>query len=478
MVEPADLLAGLLFDTESKATSLLAEKGGDLYKLRSLLALPSETGEHPAEFPLGPDVREVISQATEYVLALSRYEQVGSEELLTALLEQWSETDLTFAQCGIDHKAIVSDYHERRSPAPLDIPTETLHLTPRESVDTTDLARMVDANANRAREALRVLEDYTRFVLDDEELSERLKNCRHRLREALQFFPAHWLLASRETNQDVGMWISTREEFARSSLWDVVGANCKRAQEAVRTLEECAKVENANGARILEQVRYQLYTIEKRLGVGDRAGHRLAGAVLYWLVDPEKCAGNIEWMLEQAIGGGVQIVQLRDKQAGDRELLELGRRFREVTSSLGATFIVNDRPDIARLCHADGVHVGQDDLTVKDCRRILGPEAIVGVSTHSLDQAQKAVDDGADYIGVGPVFTSQTKAFEQFAGLDYVKQVSAEIRIPAFCIGGIHEANVEQVRAAGGRRIAVSHALSSQKEPQPVARTLRNKLDG
>lgn len=477
--ELLDLLAGLLFDAESKASLVLTERGGDVNKLRSLLNIPADPGEHPGdEFPLSPGVREVIGQAKEYILAVNRYEQVGSEELLTALLELGEELHDAFEQSGIDQKAIVKDFHASRAPEPLNIPTESLNLTPRDAgIDATDLARMVDANANRAREALRVLEDYCRFVLDDEACSQLLKECRHQLREALHFFPPHWLLAARDTTHDVGTWISTREEFAREGLWDVVGANCKRAQEAVRTLEEAAKVENANAARILEQVRYRLYTIEKRLGIGVTARSRLAGVVLYWLVDPEQCVAAFDWMLEQAIQGGVQMVQLRDKRANDRELLDLGRRFREVTHSLGALLIINDRPDIARLCHADGVHVGQEDLSVRDVRRILGPDAIVGVSTHELSHARQAVEDGADYIGVGPVFPSKTKTFDEFAGLHYVRQVADEIRLPAYCIGGIDAANVEQVLAAGGRRIAVSNALCSQREPRGAAQTLRAKLD-
>src|SRR5205085_11331759 len=127
-----------------------------------------------------------------------------------------------------------------------------------------------------------------------------------------------------------------------------------------------------------------------------------------------------------------------------------------VAHRAGARFILNDRADLARLCDADGVHLGQDDLSVSAVRRVVGPDALIGVSTHNLDQLRQAVLDGASYVGVGPTFPSSTKDFPEFAGVDYVRQAMAETSLPAFAIGGITPDNVAAVRAAGARRIAVS----------------------
>src|SRR4029077_19739139 len=125
-----------------------------------------------------------------------------------------------------------------------------------------------------------------------------------------------------------------------------------------------------------------------------------------------------------------------------------GKLVREWTARAGALFIMNDRPDLALLTDADGVHVGQEELSVREARRIMGPSRLVGVSTHTLEQARQAVLDGADYIGVGPVFSSTTKAFAHLAGLDLVRQVAAEITLPAYAIGGIGLENIEALLSA------------------------------
>lgn len=145
---------------------------------------------------------------------------------------------------------------------------------------------------------------------------------------------------------------------------------------------------------------------------------------------------------------------------------------------MNALFIVNDRPDIARLVGADGVHLGQDDLPVADARRIVGPDTLIGVSTHSVAQVRKAVLDGADYLGVGPTFPSRTKAFDAFPGLAFVREAAAETSLPAFALGGIGPDNVQDVVAAGLRRVAVSSTIAAADDPEAVARVLRAALDG
>src|SRR4029077_19302983 len=142
-----------------------------------------------------------------------------------------------------------------------------------------------------------------------------------------------------------------------------------------------------------------------------------------------------------------------------------GKLVRGWTNRTGALFIMNDRPDLAVLTNADGVHVGQEELSVREARRIVGPSRLVGVSTHTIEQARQAVLDGADYIGVGPVFSSTTKSFVQLAGLEYVSQVAAEITLPAYAIGGIGGENIDEVLAAGASRVAVSGAICGAEDP-------------
>ena len=142
-----------------------------------------------------------------------------------------------------------------------------------------------------------------------------------------------------------------------------------------------------------------------------------------------------------------------------------------------ARLIVNDRPDLARLVSADGVHLGQEDVTLRDARRIVGPSVLIGVSTHEPTQLDQAVIDGASYLGVGPVFSSSTKGFADLAGLDYVRHAAETTNLPWFAIGGITEENLDQVLDAGATRIAVSAAVVRAEQPREAAAALRQRLE-
>jgi len=188
------------------------------------------------------------------------------------------------------------------------------------------------------------------------------------------------------------------------------------------------------------------------------------------------CPHGVGPAVRGALAGGAGVVQLREKEMPERRLIELGRRVRAWTREADALYIMNDRADLAVLTDADGVHVGQDELSVKEARRIVGPHRLVGVSTHTIDQARRAVLDGADYIGVGPVFPSATKSFESLAGLQLVREVASEISLPWFAIGGINAENVNLVCESGATRIAVSHAILSADDPEAAARALHERV--
>lgn len=175
--------------------------------------------------------------------------------------------------------------------------------------------------------------------------------------------------------------------------------------------------------------------------------------------------------VEEALKGGVDIVQLREYSLDDSKLLAMAHQVRKMTRVHNALFIVNNRPDIARLSEADGVHLGQDDLPVAEARKILGEGKLVGISTHGMDQAKKAAVDGADYIGVGPVYPTQTKQnVVPAVTLDYVKKVSASgLNLPFFAIGGIKLHNLEEVLKAGAYRVAVVTGIVKTLNVQKVA---------
>jgi len=204
---------------------------------------------------------------------------------------------------------------------------------------------------------------------------------------------------------------------------------------------------------------------------------RLPSAVLYALVDCRPDETTFEQFVTEIIAGGVDIIQLRDKQADDRTLLARSRILKNciAASERDVLFIMNDRPDLAVLAGADGVHVGQEELPATLVRQMVGT-LLVGVSTHSIEQARQAVLDGADYIGVGPVFESATKEFSQLAGLEYLQDVAAEIAIPAFAIGGISEERLDEVLQTGIHHVAVGSALLNAENPQKVAERYKEKI--
>ncbi len=287
---------------------------------------------------------------------------------------------------------------------------------------------MVDANANRAAEALRTLEDHARFLLDDAPLSESLKRLRHQLATAVATLARDRLLAARDTAADVGTELTTATERRRHSHVAVVAAAGGRAGEAIRVLEEAFKTVDPNVAAQIEQIRYRTYTasaaVELAIASVDRV-HQMAAARIYALIgdgnDPIDQANR-------AIAAGVDVVQLRLKSVSDRTFLQVAQSFVEVCRRAGVLSIINDRADIAAATAADGVHVGQDELTVAAARRCIGPGQLVGVSTHDVDQVSAARVDGADYIGCGPVFPSGTKQFSDVAGTDFLRQVTADDR--------------------------------------------------
>lgn len=337
--------------------------------------------------------------------------------------------------------------------------------------------RIIDANRNRCLEGLRVVEDYLRFVWDDRHLVSHCKQMRHELVGALLDIPAADLHLARETLRDVGTAVSTPSEYQRGDLSTVVAANWSRVQQALRALEEYTKVLAPQTATRLEALRYRAYTVERAVTVLHTSAQRLAAARLYVLVDGRPSADAFRELVERLLEGGVDVLQLRDKRLGDRELLGRAHTLRELTMSSRALFIMNDRVDLAALAHADGVHLGQEEIGVKEARAILGTQALVGISTHTMDQARQAVLDGASYLGCGPTFPSQTKQFAVFPGVQFLRQVSAEIQLPAFAVGGIGAENLSHVLAAGFARVAVSHSVIDAPEPALAARQLKARLE-
>jgi thiamine-phosphate pyrophosphorylase len=339
--------------------------------------------------------------------------------------------------------------------------------------------RILDASANRAGEGLRTVEEWARFSLNDAELSAELKIIRHQVAAAVASVPRIELLAARDTPGDVGTDIGCPDEQTRENAADVVAAGIARTGQSLRVIEEYLKTIAPQAARTVEKARYQFYTasvkLELRLSRSDRS-QRLHQSSVYGLIDAGEHANEFESRVAALCESGIDILQLRDRTQTDRTLIARAKVGTEIANRHGVLFVMNDRADLAVAAGCDGVHIGQDELPAQVARSIVGHDRIVGVSTHCIDQARQANRDGADYIGCGPVFPSQTKSFDQFAGLDYLRQVTQEVSIPWFAIGGIDTSNVDQVVDAGCHRIAVTAALQDCDNLVAIVGNLKKQL--
>ncbi len=203
-----------------------------------------------------------------------------------------------------------------------------------------------------------------------------------------------------------------------------------------------------------------------------RARERLRRARLYLVVE-----AAAEPVLASALRGGVDMVQLRDKDADDEAILRAATRFRALCDEHGALFWLNDRPDLAGAAHAAGIHVGQNDLPVSEGRDLVGPDLLIGLSTHSPAQFDAALGSGADQLSVGPVWETPTKAGRPAAGLEYVRHAAERgAGVPWFAIGGIDAGNVGQVVEAGAARVVVVRAIRDAGDPEAAAAELRAAL--
>ncbi|MCI5223060.1 MAG: thiamine phosphate synthase [Candidatus Electrothrix sp. AR4] len=317
--------------------------------------------------------------------------------------------------------------------------------------------RLLDANINRSAEGLRVLEDIARFSLENQELSAAIRRLRHKVRDLFKG-RENTLLASRNATDDVGQVTSQQDTASdqRNGLRDTMLSNSKRVQEATRTIEEILKSqgEYTAGKRI-EQLRFSVYELEVVLM---SSLNRQLPAGIYGILGEKFSLGrsNVE-TARQMVDAGVSVLQYREKvkYKSIRVIYEECLAIRKITQDAGVPFIINDYADIALMVEADGMHQGQDDVPVKALRKI-APEMLIGCSTHSPEQAKQAILDGADYIGVGPIFSTQTKEDVCAAvGLEYLDYVVKNHDIPFVAIGGIKRDNLLKVLMRGAKTVCL-----------------------
>jgi thiamine-phosphate pyrophosphorylase len=208
--------------------------------------------------------------------------------------------------------------------------------------------------------------------------------------------------------------------------------------------------------------------------LGDERRTRLGVARLYLVCGAVE---DLPDLLRAAVAGGVQIVQLREKHLGDDRLVAVADAARALCERLGALLIVNDRPSVAAEAGADGVHVGQDDMPVSEVRELVGPDMLIGLSTHAPEEIDAADAAQADYIGVGPVHETPTKPGRPAVGLELIRYAAQHSPVPFFAIGGLHAGNLGEVIDAGARRVVVLRAIAQAEDPRGAAQTLRGLLE-
>jgi thiamine-phosphate pyrophosphorylase len=336
------------------------------------------------------------------------------------------------------------------------------------SLSKTTLYRILDANLDRAREGLRIIEEWCRFGLNQADLTSECKQ----LRQSLALWHKSEIWASRDTSGDPGTELTHPQEEVRTDMTQVLRVNFCRVEEALRVLEEYGKLYTPQMATDCKQMRYQVYMLETSL-IGQQRHQKLERSRLYLVTSPVE---NLFTTVESALQGGVPIVQYRDKEADDSTRLRNGERIRELCHQYNALFIMNDRVDLAIAVDADGVHLGQQDLPIATVRQLLGSQKIIGRSTTNPDEMQRAIAEGADYIGVGPVHETPTKAGKAAAGLEYVRYAAEHASIPWFAIGGIDSENLHPILEAGATRVAVVRSIMASEHPTLMSQFFMSQL--
>jgi len=338
--------------------------------------------------------------------------------------------------------------------------------------------RIIDANFNRAREALRVIEEYCRFILNSAPLMSRAKQLRHELCAAISDLDSGRLISSRDALGDVGAGRTIEQQFERDDLTDVFNAACKRLTEALRAIAETVKLKNRTLAQKIEELRFTAYTLEKDIILFSRPAEKFRRVRLYVIISSNLPA-EVMSLTTKCIAGGADCIQLRAKNISDDIHQAMATEFVRICADANTLSIINDRVDIAVVAGADGVHLGQNDLSVDKARMLQSAPLIIGKSTHCLEELSGSYRQLPTYVSLGPVFATTTKPMLDAVGLDYVKQALtklADTGIYGVAIGGITADNVERVLKTGVQTIAVCSAISKVAYPAAACHAIKEKI--
>ncbi|MGB3340017.1 MAG: thiamine phosphate synthase [bacterium] len=316
--------------------------------------------------------------------------------------------------------------------------------------------RILDANLNRLNESLKLIEDIIRFTIKDRTLLTMVRHLRRNFLSVKKTLPLARLIQFRDSKHDPGRRIGF-DTISKKNMADVAISNFTRAKESSRVLEEILKSVYPKLSKKMKEVRFLIYDIEKSAILHFQ---KVFDPSIYVLLDNTYVK---KYQLKQVIEilgkNGATMIQLRVTTRSDREFMSYARLIRKMLKTPDIRFIVNNRLDIAIACGADGVHLGQSDMPIDAVRYALGDAGIIGLSVHNVAEAKKAETDGADYLGVGSVFKTSTKADAKVCGLRRLKAICRVVNIPVIGIGGINSDNYRSVLNTGASGIAVASYL-------------------
>ncbi|KGF99773.1 MULTISPECIES: thiamine phosphate synthase [Prochlorococcus] len=336
--------------------------------------------------------------------------------------------------------------------------------SPKEPEDLR-IFQIIDANLDRAREGLRVLEDWSRFGLGENNFVTKIKNFRQILgKNHLEIYKQ-----SRNYNEDKCKGLTHQEQLKRKAPKQIISSNAGRVQEALRVIEEFSRLHNHELSKIASEIRYEIYNLEidlLNLSKRKKSDEILYKTHLYVITDQKK---NLLRIIEDILIAGVKIIQYRFKTGTDKDNLEEAIQIKNLCEKYNSLFIINDRVDIAIASNADGVHLGQEDLDLKTARKLLGYSKIIGISANNENDISNALKEGCDYIGIGPVFETSTKKNKKPLGIEKIKTLTKDLNIPWFAIGGVTTNNISFLKSHGFKKVALVSQIMNSEDPKEDA---------
>jgi len=332
--------------------------------------------------------------------------------------------------------------------------------------------QIIDANLDRAREGLRVIEDWARFGLGEHDYVKRIKNFRQILgKNHLEVYKE-----SRNYIEDQCKGLNHLEQNKRKTPEKIISSNSARVQEALRVIEEFSRPHNSELSKIASEIRYEVYTLEIDLlnsSKFKKSEKILKDNDLYVITDQKE---NLLEIIEEILIAGVKIIQYRFKKGTDKDNLQEAIQIKNLCKKYNSLFIINDRIDIALASNADGIHLGQEDLDLKTARKLLGYSKIIGISANNEIDISNALKEGCNYIGIGPVFKTTTKKEKKPIGIEKIKTLTKDLNIPWFVIGGVTTNNISYLKSNGFKKVAIVSQLMNSEDPKEDAIIILKEL--